>query len=213
VSGNPPWPLINAHPTHGINAALYVAKYVSFDYRTPNPEERRARRIAKELKVPTEEAIRIAAPAMAALIDGPCWLVPVPASDASLTANLTLARAIVELVPGAHVKCAVARAHRVECSYHRRLRGLPGLTAEQHAIIRNTGPMQPLPLYFVDNVITTGTTTTACRRALGWGAALVYADGSTPYNTLCLLEPTGMGPNGNFLPAGSWDGRHQPRME
>jgi len=32
--------------------------------------------------------------------------------------------------------------------------------------------MQPWPVYFVDNVITTGTTIAACRRALGWGTGL-----------------------------------------
>jgi hypothetical protein len=43
--------------------------------------------------------------------------------------------------------------------------------------------MRPLPVYFVDNVITTGTTVAACRRALGWGHGLAYADASTPGNT------------------------------
>ena len=42
--------------------------------------------------------------------------------------------------------------------------------------------MQALPVYFVDNVITTGTTLAACRRALGWGTGLAYADASTPRN-------------------------------
>ena len=63
---------------------VYAAKYVPLGYRTANPDETDARRIAQALKVPTEEAIQMAAPAMAALIDGPCWLVPVPASDGSL---------------------------------------------------------------------------------------------------------------------------------
>jgi hypothetical protein len=58
------------------------------------------------------------------------------------------------------------------------MRGLPGLTVEQHVIIRTSGPMQLLPVYFVDNVITTGTTIAACRRALGWGIGLAYADAS-----------------------------------
>jgi hypothetical protein len=58
------------------------------------------------------------------------------------------------------------------------MRGLFGLTVEQHAIIRTSGPMQLLPVYFVDNVITTGTTIAACRRALGWGIGLAYADAS-----------------------------------
>jgi hypothetical protein len=42
--------------------------------------------------------------------------------------------------------------------------------------------MQLMPVYFVDNVITTGTTIAACRRAFGWGIGLAYADASTrPY--------------------------------
>jgi len=157
---------------------MHAAKYVPIAYRTPNPEEIIARRTTRDLKTPTAAAIQIAAPEMAALIDGPCWLVPVPASNGSLTANLALARAIAEVVLDARVKCAIGRAHPVESSSGRRKRCLPGLTVEQHAIIRTGGPMQLLPLYFVDNVITTGTTIAACRRALGWGIGLAYADAS-----------------------------------
>jgi len=171
-------------PTRPMNTDTYAGKYVLPCYRTPSPDEFYVRRTARDLKIPTDTAIQVAAPAMAALIDGPCWLVPVPASDGSLTANFALASTIAEMVPGARVKCAVGRAHPVESSNTRRLRGLPRLTIEQHAIIRTTGPMKPLPVYFVDNVITTGTTIAACRRALGWGAGLAYADASKSPNAL-----------------------------
>jgi hypothetical protein len=157
----------------------YVAKYVPLGYRTISPEEMRTRRTAWDLKIPTEEAIQIAAPGMAALIDGNCWLVPVPSSNGNLSANLALARSIAEMVPGARVTCAIGRAHGVESSSHRRSRGLFGLTILEHAIIRTAALMQRLPVYFVDNVITTGTTIAACRRALGWGMGLCYADAST----------------------------------
>jgi hypothetical protein len=106
-----------------------------------------------------------------------------PASNTSISANLILARAIAEFVTTARVICAIARTHPVESAYRRRLRGLPGLTHEEHAIIRVSGPIEPLPAYFVDNVITTGTTVAACRRALGWGVGLAYADASTCYNS------------------------------
>lgn len=157
----------------------YVAKYVSLGYRTPSQEEIAIRRTARNLKIPTDDAIQQAAPEMAALIDGPCWLVPVPASDGTTTANLALANVIAALVPGARVKCAVGRSRPIESACQRRVRGLPGLTIEQHAIIRTAGPLQPLPVYFIDNVVTTGTTIAACRRALGWGTGLTYADAST----------------------------------
>ncbi len=161
-----------------MNTDTYAVKYIPIGCRTPSPEEIVAHRNAQDLKIPTVAAVQIAAPLMAALIDGPCWLVPVPASNGSLVANLALARAIAELVPGARVKCAIGRAHSVESSARRRMRGLSSLTVEQHAIFRVSGPILLLPVYFVDNVITTGTTIAACRRALGWGIGLAYADAS-----------------------------------
>ena len=157
----------------------YVAKYVVLDHRTPSPEEIAIRHTAQDLKIPTSDAIQQAAPGMAALIDGPCWLVPVPASNGRTTANMALANAIAALVTDPRVKCAVGRTRPVESSYQRRVRGLTGLTVEQHAIIRTAGPLEPLPVYFIDNVVTTGTTIAACRRALGWGAGLTYADASS----------------------------------
>ena len=163
---------------------MHATKYVPLRYRSPSPEEIIARRTARDLKIPTAAAIQTAAPQMAALIDGPCWLVPVPASSGSLIANLALARAIADLVLGARVKCAIGRAYPVESSASRRMHGLPGLTVEQHGIIRTSGPMQLLPVYYVDNVITTGTTIAACRRALGWGIGLAYADAGRFSNLL-----------------------------
>jgi hypothetical protein len=157
----------------------YVAKYVGLGCRTPRQEEIAIRRTARNLKIPTDDAIQQAAPEMATLINGPCWLVPVPASDGTTIANLALANAIAALVTGARVKCAVGRTRPVESSCQRRRRGLPELTIEEHAIIRIAGPLQPLPVYFIDNVVTTGTTIAACRRALGWGTGLSYADAST----------------------------------
>lgn len=166
-------------PTLTSVTVKYVSKYVGIGYRPSVPEEIAVRSTAQNLKLPTDDAIREAAPEMAALIDGPCWLVPVPASDGRVAANFALAKAIAGLVPGALVKCALSRSRPVESSYERRIRGLPGLTIEEQAIIRTAGPMKMLPVYFIDNVVTTGTTIAACRRTLGWGGGLVYADAST----------------------------------
>src|SRR5437667_3582723 len=127
--------LIRPTSTGAADFDNYVAKYVPLRYRTPSPDELDTRRTARDLKIPTEAAIKIAAPAMAALIDGPCWLIPVPASNGSLTANLALARAIAEYVRGARVKCAVGRAHPVESSHTRLVRGLPRLTVDHHGIV------------------------------------------------------------------------------
>jgi hypothetical protein len=42
--------------------------------------------------------------------------------------------------------------------------------------------MEPLPLYFVDNVITTGNTIRVARAVLGWGTGVGYADACSPFN-------------------------------
>ena len=162
-----------------MNTDVYATRYVPIRYRTRSQDEFLVRRTARNLKIPTMGAIAIAAPQMAALIETPCWLVPVPASTGSLAANSALACAIAGFASGARVTCAIGRAHPVDSSRTRRLRGLPRLTADQHAIIRTAGPMLPLPVYFVDNVITTGATVAACRHALGWGIGLAYAYAST----------------------------------
>lgn len=146
-------------------------------------EEAQIRSIAYDLKNGSPEAIAVAAPVMAALISGPCWLVPVPDSNCYLDANLALARAIAALVPGARVALALARARRVDSSTMRRRQGKFGLEPHEHHFVRAGGPLNPLPIFFIDNVITTGNTIRAARQVLGRGTGLAYADASSPFNT------------------------------
>lgn len=180
--------LFGFHPNYSdairnaTNDTLCAAKYISPRTRPVSPQETQVRLTAYALKESDPEAIAIAAPAMAALISGPCWLVPIPASDGTIDANLALSRAIAARVPGAHVRRAVSRSHPVESSTERRRRGLCGLLPEEHSFVRTGGPMEPLPLFFVDNVITTGNTIRAARAVLGWGTGLAYADASSPFN-------------------------------
>ncbi len=81
------------------NDTVCAEKYISPRTRTITTEESVIRDIAYALKEANAEAIEVAAPAMAALISGPCWLVPIPASNTSLIPNLALARAIAAIVP------------------------------------------------------------------------------------------------------------------
>jgi hypothetical protein len=173
-----------------VNDTCCAKKYVSARTRPVNAEASKVREVAYALKVGDADAIAIAAPLLAGLIAGPCWLVPIPASNCCVAANLALARAIAELVPGARVKIAISRTHPVESSTARRRRGELGLEVNEHLFIRVGGPISPLPLYFVDNVITTGNTIRAARNALGWGTGLAYADASSPFNTR-LRQATG----------------------
>ena len=61
---------------------IYAAKYVTPGTRPLSPDEIIVRQIARQLKTGDADAIRTAAPVMAALISGPCWLVPSPPATA-----------------------------------------------------------------------------------------------------------------------------------
>ena len=161
-----------------VNDTRCAVKYIASRRKPLSPEEAKIREIAYALKESKPGAIEVAAPAMASLIDAPCWLVPIPASDCSLDANLALARAIAQLVPGARVRIAVERSHPVESSTVRRRKGQGGLHPDEHHFVKSSAPLNPMPVFFIDNVITTGSTVMAARAALGWGTGLAYADAS-----------------------------------
>ena len=165
-------------------------KYVSSRARPLTPEEAEVRRIAYALKVPTPEACETAARDLAPLVDAAeapetcIVLMPVPASTGATDANRQLANELAAEVHRRYpsrrvlVKTTVSRKHPVESSCVRRKRGLPGLRGDDHAFIRVAGPLTATgtAYYFVDNMATTGSTLAACRAALGFGDAVVWAD-------------------------------------
>jgi len=161
---------------------LAVRRYVSPRSRPITPDEAETRRIAYALK--RAEETEMVAREMAGLLppDLPTLtLVPVPASTGSIEANLILARDIAdEYGPQARVVRALRREAPIESSCARRRRGLPGLTAADHAFVR-VGGWFALPVFLVDNVATTGATLAAASHALGFGTGLVFADASPIY--------------------------------
>ena len=76
--------------------------YVSPRTRPLTAEEQEVRRIAYALKTAEPEAVAIAAREMARLIDGACWLVPVPTSRGSINGS-----DCGEAMPGKHVVAEV----------------------------------------------------------------------------------------------------------
>ncbi len=175
--------LINEVPSAvHVPPILAARRYVSPRSRPITPEEAETRRIAYALK--RGEETEVAAREIACLLpsDLPTLtLVPVPASTGSVEANLILARAIAaEYGPHARVVPALTRVVPVESSCARRRRGLPGLTAADHAFVR-VGGWFALPVFLVDNVATTGATLAAARYALGFGTGLVFSDASPIY--------------------------------
>jgi hypothetical protein len=158
----------------------YATRYVSPRSRPLTENEKFVRQVAYDLKIPTPTAIAVAAPLMAALLDRePCWLIPIPSATGSPEANMALCRAMKLIIPGARIVVGIRRAHPVESSCARRRRGLLGLSADQHAFERCCGPLLRLPVWFVDNVTTTGNTMKAAHLAFGTGGGIVYADASS----------------------------------
>ncbi|MEI6655059.1 MAG: hypothetical protein WCP45_09850 [Verrucomicrobiota bacterium] len=158
----------------------YVTRYVSPRTRPLTAAETLIRQTAYDLKVPTHSAIEIAVPLMMSLLDpAPCWLIPVPSSSGNTDANLAICHAIKSLNPAARIIIGIRRTHAVESSCARRRRGLKGLNVKQHAFQRCCGPLHRMPVWFVDNVVTTGNTLQAAHLAFGTGDGLVYADASS----------------------------------
>jgi hypothetical protein len=160
--------------------------YVSPHSRPLNQFEMETRGLSyllKETDCP-EPAVQVAAREMAALIWGPCNLIPAPSHTGATAANLRLAHAIAGYVAGgATVYDILGRAAPVESSCTRHKARLPPLTVADHGIIR-TNPRHLIPCrpsYIVDNVTTSGTTIRACQDALGFASGLVFADAFHPH--------------------------------
>jgi hypothetical protein len=122
---------------------------------------------------------QIAAREMAALIWGPCNLIPVPSHTGECIANTLLCQAIAEHVPGGtRTYCILRREGEVESQNERHKRGQGPLAPADHKIVRITDTLIPArATWFVDNVTTSGNTILACHQAMKWfGRGLVFAD-------------------------------------
>ena len=179
-------------------------------YQTPRNgpltlEQTETRRLAYSIKSTASPSIDFdtAAREMAALITGPCWLVPIPDSNGNTDANTRLASFIarhVSLSAGGEgrgevaphqlstlnpqlVVCqvvkAIYRTQPVQSQCARHKLALGPIPIEQHHLARNRKLLTLRQTYFVDNVTTSGHTLEAARLALGFGAGLVFADAAT----------------------------------
>ena len=166
-----------SHPDRTTKAARL---YVSPRSRPLNAFEMETRGLSYLLKDHDcpEQAIHVAAREMAALVWGPCNLIPVPGHTGDTAANRRLARAIAGYVAGgATVYDILGRTTPAPSACERHRAGLQPLTVADHYVTRRPGrPIPCRPTYLVDNVTTSGTTLRACQEALGFGAGLVFAD-------------------------------------
>ena len=116
---------------------------------------------------------------MAALITGPCWLVPIPDSTGNTEANTKLASMIARHCPGAQIVKAITRTQPIASQCTRHKHALGPIPPAEHHFVRTRRPLTLRQTYFVDNVTTSGHTLDAARAALGFGAGLVFADAAT----------------------------------
>ena len=141
-------------------------------------EQTETRRLAYSIKSTVSPSIDFdtAAREMAALITGPCWLVPIPDSNGSTRANTILAAHIARHCAGAQIAKALRRTRPIESQCTRHRRNLPATPPEQHALKATLWGLCHRQVYFVDNVATSGNTIRAAYAAMNRGAGLVFAD-------------------------------------
>ncbi len=171
---------------------LAARKYISLRQGPLSLAEAETRRIAYAIKDPRTPSADFdtAAAEMAPLIETPCWLVPIPASDGNTRANAILASLIAARRSGAQVAQAIRRTRPIESQCARHRRNLPATPADEHHLKATIWSLGHRQLYFVDNVATSGNTMRAAYAAMQRGAGLVFADAgghTTDDHDLALL--------------------------
>jgi len=173
---------------------LAARKYKSLRQAPLSQAETETRRLAYAIKDPSSPArdFETAACEMAALIQTPCWLVPIPDSNGSTRANTILAAHIARHVNAsaagtAQIAKAIRRTRPIESRCARHRRNLPATPPEQHYLKAALPSLCHRQIYFVDNVATSGNTMRAAFAAMQRGAGLVFADAG--HNTH-RAEPT-----------------------
>ncbi len=166
---------------------LTAHKYPSARNGPLSHAEKETRRLCYAIKSTSSSLcdFHTAAAAMAPLISGPCWLVPIPSSTGNTDANTQLASMIARLVstPEAPVQVvkAIARTQGIASQCERHKHALGAISREDHNFVRTGKYLTLRQTYFVDNVTTSGHTLEAARMALGCGTGLVFADAASGY--------------------------------
>lgn len=167
---------------HPYSTTRAARRYVSPRTRPLTPEEAETRALSYLLKDPAcpEAALQTAAAEMAALVWGPCHLIPAPDHTGDTSANRRLAKAIAAHVKGgADVLDILTRTAPAPSTCDRHRTKGPAVSVEEHNITRRDA--KPIPCrrtFIVDNVLVGGNTIRACFNALGFGTGLVFGDAS-----------------------------------
>ena len=160
---------------------LAARKYPSQRNGQLSREQTETRRLAYAIKTTASPCADFdtAAREMAALITGPCWLVPIPDSTGNTDATARLASMVAMYCPGAQIVKAIFRTQPIQSQCARHKLALGPIPPDQHHLARTRKTLTLRQTYFVDNVTTSGHTLEAARLALGFGAGLVFADAAS----------------------------------
>ena len=159
-------------------------RYVSPRTRPLNQFERETRGLSymlKEADCP-EAALQVAAAEMAALVWGPCNLIPAPDHTGDTAANRRLAKAIAAHVKGgAEVHDILTRTAPAPsaCARHR-AKGAPVSVAEHNITRRDAKPIPCRRTFIVDNVLVGANPPPAGLPPRGFGPALFFGAPSFP---------------------------------
>ena len=124
-------------------------------YKTPRngrltPEEAETRRLAYAIKHPSADwtDYDTAGREMAALITGPCWLVPIPDSTGNTDANAKLAHAIARYCPAAQIVTAIQRMQPIQSQCARHKLALGPIPPDAHHLARTRKTLTLRQTYF-----------------------------------------------------------------
>lgn len=179
--GGPIGPIGNPRRRRNPHLGRFFAaeRYVSPRERELTTKEAVVRGVSYGLKYADPPALTEAVRVMAPLLPKRATLVPIPTSSGNLEPNAELAARLAAATGGV-VARLIERRRPVPSSRERRLRGDPGLTAEdQERSLRATGAVPSGPVVLIDNVLTTGATFEGAWRTLGRPAnvtGLAYAE-------------------------------------
>ncbi|MDA8260217.1 MAG: PLxRFG domain-containing protein [Betaproteobacteria bacterium] len=166
--------LIDAEMQRRAQAPAEVSRGTSeifaHNYPAPGDETDPVRVTARALRTGDPDAISRAAADMAKLAPRGAQLIPVPGAGGTTEANVKLAEAIAQATGGqvADILTGPARARQ----YEAKKAGQP-LSADQIGTALKPGAAVPQNAVLVDNVIGTGATLAAARRALGRAVPVV----------------------------------------
>ena len=118
---------------------LAARKYHSPRHGPLTADDTETRRLSYAIKAPAADwtDYDTTGREMAALISGPCWLVPIPDSTGNTDANAKLAHAIARYTPGAQIVRALRRTRPIESQCARHKHALGPIPPDQHHLTRS----------------------------------------------------------------------------